>query len=120
MKRIIHYQLERDDSQIVNRIGETLNMINFVFTHRPELKPMPKQLAKDKQSHPHKLVMNGAPFTYWDFEDWLDWSWEVIRQGQEVIPLQPEPFREGHAMALKRFEEEREELESLFQRARKL
>jgi len=123
VKRIVHYELETDDQPTVKRVGESLNMLQFVFTQHPDLVPVGKKLARktDKaaQAHPHKLVMNGAPFTEHDFQNWLGWAREVMMRGMDAIPLQPEAYRRGHWLALKRFSEEVDEVEHLFHQARR-
>lgn len=109
MKAQIYYTLDTDDQFFVKQFGDCLNMINFVFTHHPELKPVTKEERKKTKvsAHPHKKIIGGGgnPFTAEELRSWSNWVDEVIAKGRESIMLQHPAYRDGHAIALDRFRE---------------
>ena len=103
MKSQVSYIIEPDDQNIVRRINEDLNMVIFVFSRHPELMPV------KGESHPHRLVMDGNPFTMPQFNAWTLWVDRVITAGYECFRQQPEAYQEGHRMALRRLREDTNE-----------
>lgn len=124
MKAETYYQLEPDDRDYAKRLGESLNMINFVFTHHPELQRTPRirtESGKTKKSkdhfNPHSKIF-GGPFTAEDLLVWSEWVNKVIAAGYESIPLQHPAYRQSHQMALERFRQEADEFLHLFEETR--
>ena len=106
MKAQTYYELDSDDQFYAKQLGECLNMINFVFTHFPDLRIITKEERKKTgRDNPHGRIFNGNPFTAEQLLDWSKWVDSVVASGNEAIPLQHPAYRQGHAMALKRFRE---------------
>jgi hypothetical protein len=105
-----YYTLDEHDQSIAKRLGESLNMIRFVFTHNPELRIVTKEERKKTHAdNPHGRIFNGNPFTLEQLQTWSDWVDNVVAKGREAIALQHPAYRKGHAMALDRFREEANE-----------
>lgn len=110
MKRETTYQLEKEDEQFDRQLGDTLNMIRFVFEHCPELAIHPKGFkrpdgTKVEEAHPYNIIFKGDRFTTETVAAWTAWTDKVLTLGRRAVEKQPEAFREGHRMALDRFEE---------------
>lgn len=119
MKRETTYQLEKEDGDFERRIDETLNMISFVFAHCPELAIHPKGFkrpdgTKVEEAHPHNIIFRGDRFTTDIVAAWNAWAKNVLTHGRRAVEKQPEAFREGHLMALARFEEQIEWFDNFF------
>lgn len=106
MRAQIYYALDSDDQVFAKRLGESLNMIRFVFTHNPELRIITKdERKKTDGDNPHGRIFNGNPFTAEQLKAWSDWVDKVVAKGRESIALQHPAYRSGHSIALDRFRE---------------
>ena len=115
-----YYTLETNDRDFAKRIGEDLNMLRFVFTHHPELKPTArivtdsgKRRKTKEHFNPHSKIFNG-PFTAIDLDEWRNWIDKVLEQGHEAIQLQHPAYRQSHRMALDRFRQDTDDFLRLF------
>jgi hypothetical protein len=107
MRAQTYYTLDTDDQIFAKRLGESLNMIRFVFTHHPELRIIKKdERKKTDGDNPHGRIFNGNPFTAEQLHAWSVWVDKVVASGRESIALQHPAYRTGHAMALDRFRAE--------------
>ena len=112
----VYYCLEADERDYIKRISECLNMVQFVFTHHPELRRQRKEDRKKthEPAHPHTVIFNNAQFTIEQLHAWSKWIDDIIVKGRESIPLQHPAYREGHEMALARLRETADEFLHLF------
>ena len=127
MKAEMTYTLETNDGDLRKRLGECLNMLQYVFTHHPELRPVAGDERRKLKAtaHPHKVIFNNAQFTSEQVQEWSDWVDKVIEKGREVLEKgskdaqgrthkQHPAYIESHKMALDRFREEADAFLELF------
>lgn len=114
----IFYTLDTDEAEIIKRITETLNLLQFVFTHFPELRAITKDERKKTHApaSPHKVIMNRQPFTAEQFDAWSAWIDQIIARGHEALVKQHPAYRDGHKMALARLRLEADDFIEVFRK----